>query len=479
MTLADLIPSLRTSLSCRLEPGLWPETTRSSCDGGLTVGGVDLVELAGRFGTPMIALDAADIRSRCRAYRDALPGVEIAYAAKAFLCRSMARLADQEGLALDVCSGGEVAVAAAAGFPGVRMVLHGNVKTTEDLKAAFDAHVGRIVIDSLDEIDVLAAVVPARQRVLLRVVPGVDANTHAGLTTGTEDQKFGLSIATGDAAEAVRRVLAHPALELVGLHCHIGSQVRVVARYVEAAEAMVAFLAAVTAEHGIELPELDLGGGHAVAYAAGERSLDPATFGRIVPAAVVRACRERGIAVPRLTVEPGRALVARAGVTVCRVAAVKHGLHTTFVAVDGGMSELASESSAQRPARSADRAQRGRAMSDNARPALYGARYPMRMFGRPLRAPSVTVTVVGRHCESTDVLAEDVELPADIAAGDLLAVPCSGAYHVSLASTCTQIGRAPVVAVASGAAVPMLRRETLEDLLRRDVSPCLPPASHP
>ncbi|MGH8917395.1 MAG: diaminopimelate decarboxylase family protein, partial [Actinomycetes bacterium] len=183
MTLADLLPSLRTTLSCRLEPGLWPETTHAFCDGRLTVGGVDLTELAGRFGTPVLALDATDIRSRCRAYREALPGVEIAYAAEAFLCRSMARLADQEGLALDVCSGGEVAVAA-AGFPGERMVLHGNVKTAEDLKAALDAHVGRIVIDSLDGIETLAAVAPARQRVLLRIVPGVD---RRALSLGTPE----------------------------------------------------------------------------------------------------------------------------------------------------------------------------------------------------------------------------------------------------------------------------------------------------
>ena len=191
--------------------------------GELVVGGVDLTELAGRFGTPVVAFDVTDVRSRCRAYREALPGVEIAFAGKAFLCRAMARLADEEGLALDVCSGGEVAVALAGGFPAERMVLHGNAKTDEDLKTAFAAGVARIVVDSLDEIAALATLAPRRQKVLLRVVPGVDAATHAGLTTGTEDQKFGLSIATGAAAEAVRRVLARPELELVGLHCHLGS----------------------------------------------------------------------------------------------------------------------------------------------------------------------------------------------------------------------------------------------------------------
>ena len=444
MTLADLIPSLRTTLACRLEPDLWPVTTRMTCAGQLLVGGVDLTHLAAQFGTPVLAFDVEDVRERCRAYRAALPGVEIAYAGKAFLCRAMARLAHQEGLALDVCSGGEVAVAAAAGFPGERMVLHGNVKTDDDLKAALAAGVGRIVIDSLEEIGPLAALVPSREQVLLRVVPGVDAGTHAGLTTGTEDTKFGLSITTGAAAEAVRRVLARPELELVGLHCHLGSQVRSVRRYIEAARRMVAFLTEIHREHGVGLPQLDVGGGHIVPYAEGESAFDLAEFGRTVPAVVADGCRELGLPVPRLTVEPGRALVARAGVTVYRVVAVKRGVHRTFVAVDGGM-------------------------SDNPRPALYGARYPMRRIGRPVRVPSAPVTVVGRHCESSDVLAEDVPLPTDISPGDLLAVPCSGAYHVSLSSTYNMVGRPPVVAVASGAVLPVLRRETIDDLLRRDV----------
>jgi len=443
VTLADLLPSLRTSLASRLEHGLWPATARQSCAGTLTVGGVDTAHLAATFGTPVIAFDLSDVRERARSYRDALPGVEIAYAAKAFLCRSMARLADQEGLSLDVCSGGEIAVSAAAGFPGERMILHGNVQTAEDLKAAFAAHVGRIVIDSLDGIDRIAALAPHRQPVLLRIVPAVDAGTHAGLTTGTEDQKFGLSVATGDAAQAVARVLARPELDLVGLHCHIGSQVRSVRAYADAARVTVALLAEIARVHGRALPQLDLGGGHAVAYAENETSLRLAEFARTVPALVHDECARLGIPVPRLTVEPGRALVARAGVTIYRVGAVKHGLRRTFVAVDGGM-------------------------SDNPRPALYGVRYPVRLVGRPAQAPSLAVTVVGRHCESSDVIAEDVLLPADVAVGDLLAVPCSGAYHASLASTYNHVGRPPVVAVASGAMLPMLRRETVDDLLRRD-----------
>ncbi|MBW0119059.1 diaminopimelate decarboxylase, partial [Pseudonocardia abyssalis] len=429
MTLADLIPALRTSLSAKLEPGLWPETARAHCDGSLDVGGVDLSGLAARFGTPVVAVDTTDVRSRVRTYRDALPGVEIAYAGKAFLCRGMARLVDQEGLTLDVCSGGEVAVAAAAGFPGERMVLHGNVKAPEDLKAAFAAGVGRVVIDSLDEIAPLAASAPRRQRVLLRVVPGLDGDTHAALTTGNEDQGVGLSITTGAAAEAVRRILDRPELELVGVHCHIGSQVRSVTRCASAAARSIAFLGEIAREHGVLLGQLDLGGGHAVGWTAAEPGLSPGALARTLPAVLANESRRAGIPVPRLTVEPGRAIVARAGVTVYRVCAVKRGVTRTFVAVDGGM-------------------------SDNPRPALYGVRYPVRLVGRPATAAPAPVTVVGRHCESSDVLAEDVLLPGDVAVGDLLVVPCSGAYHVSLSSNYNHVGRPPVVAVAGGAALP-------------------------
>ena len=379
VTLADLLPSLRTSLASHLEHGLWPVTAHQSCAGTLTVGGVDTARLAAAFGTPVIAFDVSDVRERARCYRDALPDVEIAYAAKAFLCRSMARLVEQERLSLDVCSGGEIAL----------------------------------------------------------------AGTHTGLTTGTEDQEFGLSVATGDAARAVARVLARPELDLVGLHCHIGSQVRSIRPYTDAARAVVALLAEIARVHRRVLPQLDLGGGHAVAYAADEHPIRLAEFARTVPALVRDECGRLGIPAPQVTVEPGRALVARAGVTIYRVGAVKHGLRRTFVAVDGGM-------------------------SDDPRPALYGVRHPVRLVGRPAQAPSLAVTVVGRHCEPSDVIAEDVLLPADVAVGELLAVPCSGAYHASPASTYNHVGRPPVVAVASGAMVPMLRRETVDGLPRRD-----------
>lgn len=441
MTLADLLPSLRPTLAARLEPGLWPLTTRSTSDGTLTVGGVDLAELAGRAGTPLLVLDTADVRARCRAYRRALPDAEIVYAGKAFLCRGMARLVASEGCSIDACSGGEVAVAAAAGVPGERILLHGTVKTDDDLKAAFAAGVGRIVLDSADDVDRVAALAPRRQRVLLRIAPDVDAGTLPGLTTGTADGWFGVPLA--EAGEVVRRVLARPELELVGLHCHLGSQVRTIARYETAAVRMAGLLARIAADHGVVPPELDLGGGHAVPYAEGEPTLDPAAFARAVCGTLRRACRAHGIAEPRLLLEPGRAIAARAGVTLYRVGAVKRTGDGTTVLVDGGM-------------------------SDDPRPALYGARYPVRLVGRATRAELRTVRVAGRHCESTDVLADGVRLPADLAPGDLLAVPVSGAYHASMASTYTQVPRPPVVAVGAGAVLPLLRRDAPEDLLRRD-----------
>ncbi|ALE72442.1 diaminopimelate decarboxylase [Pseudonocardia sp. EC080610-09] len=442
MTLAELVPSLRTTLNARLEPGIWPSTSRTTSAGDLRIGGVDVHELANRFGTPLQVLDSADIRSRCRAYHDALPGAEIIYAGKAFLCRGTARLVAQEGCSIDACSGGEVAVAAAAGVPGERILLHGTVKTDEDLKAAFAARVGRIVIDSVGEIDRIAAAAPRRQKVLLRVRPDIDARTHPGLTTATADSWFG--IAAGEVLAAVGRILARPRLRLIGLHCHLGSQVCSISRYEAAATRMVEVLAAVRARYGLELPQLDLGGGHAVGYAEGERSTDPVSFGRAVRRAVSGACTAHGIVEPQLLVEPGRAIVARAGVTLYRVAAVERSGGRSTVLVDGGM-------------------------SDNPRPALYGARYPVRLVGRATTADLEPMRVAGRHCESTDVLADAVRLPADLTAGDVLAMPVSGAYQASMASTYNQIPRVPVVAVSGGATLPLLRRDTPEDLLRRDI----------
>jgi diaminopimelate decarboxylase len=416
---------------------IWPLTAEPPS----AVGGVPLTEIAERFGTPAYVIDEEHVRQRCRDYLKALHPHRVAYAGKAFLCRAMVRWVNEEGLGLDVCSAGELALARSVGFPPERILLHGNGKTPEDLAAALDYGVGRVVVDSVGEVARLAALAGGRrnpQKVLVRVTPAVDPQVHRAMATGVEDQKFGLSLASGAAADAVRRVLGQPSLSLAGLHCHIGSQIREPDGYATAARRLVAFMAELGG-----LPELDLGGGHAVAYRPDEHALDVQAFADHVIGAVADECGAWGIPEPELTVEPGRAIVAAAGVTLYRVLAVKQGVRT-FVVVDGGM-------------------------SDNPRPALYGSRYTVARAGRRTGAAELPMTVVGRHCEAGDVIAADVPLPADVRAGDLLAVPCTGAYHHSMASNYNQVTRPPVVAVRGGRAWPLVRRETGEDLIRRDV----------
>ncbi|MBK6014773.1 diaminopimelate decarboxylase [Streptomyces sp. MBT53] len=425
---------------------VWPRSTRPVPGGDLTVGGVSLAEAADRFGTPVYVLDEQEIRERCRAYRTAFPEAEVVYAAKAFLCRAMAHWVEEEGLGLDVCSAGELALAVTTGFPPERIVLHGNAKSPEDLSTALRLGVGRIVVDSASEIARLAALTPAgsRQKVMVRVVPGVAAGVHVKVRTGTDDQKFGLSITDGSAQHAVTRILDQPHLELVGLHCHIGSQITTPKPYVAAVRRMVGLLARIRDQHGVALPQLDIGGGHGIAYRPSEEELNIAVLAGRVRTELEDGCARGGLPVPRLTLEPGRAIVGPAGVVVYRVLAVKRTGDRTFVAVDGGM-------------------------SDNPRPALYGVRYAPRLIGRPASAPPRPVTVVGRHCEAGDVLADEVALPGDVRPGDLLAVPAAGAYHLSMASGYNLVGRPPVVAVADGIARVLVRRESLEDMSRRDV----------
>lgn len=436
MTLAELLPSIGCSTEPVLEEGLWPDGTEVTGQ-DLLIGGVPATQLAARFGTPCQVLDEQTVRTRARAFRAALPQAEVVFAGKSLPCPEVYRWMAREGLSLDVSSAGELALARAAGFPASRIVLHGNVKTAEDLKAALEYGVSRIVVDSLDEIAQLGALATRGQEVMIRVTPGVDAHTHAKIATGVEDQKFGFSLASGAALEAVLRVVEQPSLRLVGLHCHIGSQVRHVASYEEAVRRMVGLIASC----GARIEQLDLGGGFCAPYLRGDRDFDLAGFAHRVTAALNYECALHRVPPPRLLVEPGRAIVANAGVTLYRVCAVKESART-FVAVDGGM-------------------------SDNPRPALYGAKYAVRLVGRGGRPRPVTV--VGRHCEAGDVLAEDVLLPGDVHAGDLLAVPATGAYHHALASNYNQVCRPPVVAVKDGVARPIVRRETEEDLLRRYV----------
>ncbi|MFG2138813.1 diaminopimelate decarboxylase [Streptomyces sp. NPDC048650] len=427
-------------------PAIWPRSTAPLGDDDLAVGGVALTQLADRFGTPAYVLDEDEVRRRCRAYLRAFPGTDVYYAAKAFLCRAMAHWVQEEGLGLDVCSAGELELAVTTGFPPERIVLHGNAKSPDDLRTALRLGVGRIVIDSTSEIARLAAAVPSdgRQKVLVRVVPGIAAGGHAKIRTGTDGQKFGLSLADGSAQHAVTRILGQPRLQLMGLHCHLGSQITTVKPYLAAVRRLVGLLARIHEQHRITLPELDLGGGHGVAYRPGEPALDIAGLGARIRAELAGGCAAAGLPMPRLAIEPGRGIVGPAGVVLYRVLAVKQTGGHTFVAVDGGM-------------------------SDNPRPALYGVRYAPRLVGRRSAAAPQPVTVVGRHCEAGDVLAADVPLPGDIRPGDLLAVPVAGAYHLSMASGYNLVGRPPVVAVSGGHARLLVRRESLADIQERDI----------
>ncbi|MBT2406558.1 MULTISPECIES: diaminopimelate decarboxylase [unclassified Streptomyces] len=425
---------------------VWPASTSRLPHGGLAVGGVSLAETADRFGTPVYLLDEGEVRARCRTYRGAFPDAEVLYAAKAFLSRAVIRWVDEEELGLDVCSAGELELAVTSGFPPERIVLHGNAKSPRDIEAALRLGVGRIVIDGPSEIARLAAAVgpDGHQKVLVRVVPGISAGGHEKIRTGTDAQKFGLSLTDGSAQHAIARILGQPQLELVGLHCHIGSQITEVKPYVAALRRVVGLMARVRDAHGITLPEIDMGGGHGIAYRPGEPALDLTALARKLRSELTASCAAAGLTMPRLVVEPGRAIVGPAGVALYRVLAVKHTGDRVFVAVDGGM-------------------------SDNPRPALYGVRYAPRLVGRQSSAGPRTATVVGRHCEAGDVLAADVELPGDIRPGDLLAVPVAGAYQLSMASGYNMVGRPPVVAVHEGMARLLVRRETLDDFRSRDI----------
>jgi diaminopimelate decarboxylase len=425
---------------------VWPASARPAAEGDVTVAGVSLAEAADRFGTPLYVLDEGEVRARCRAYRTAFPDADILYAAKAYLCRAVARWIADEGLGLDVCSAGELGLAFATGFPAERIVMHGNAKSPEDLKTALRLGVGRIVVDSSSEISRLAAIVPHddRRQVLLRVVPGVSAGGHAAVRTGTDDQKFGLSLTDGSAQHAITRILGQPHLDLVGLHFHIGSQIDSAGPYVTAVRRMVGLMVRLRDQHGLELRELDIGGGHSIAYRPGDKALDIGVLAARVRAELADGCAQAGLRVPRLVIEPGRALIGPAGVALYRVLSVKRTAGRTFVAVDGGM-------------------------GDNPRPALYGVRYAPRLIGRRSAVAPAPATVVGRHCEAGDILAEGVPLPGDVHPGDLLAVPAAGAYQLSMASGYNLVGRPPVVAVAGGVARMLVRRESLDDMSRRDV----------
>jgi diaminopimelate decarboxylase len=430
---------------------LWSRTA-TKADGVLSVGGVSLPALVEEHGSPAYVLDEADFRARAGAFRDAFDGFDVYYAGKAFLCTAVARWVAEEGLHLDVCTGGEMAVAERAGFPMERVGFHGNNKSLAELERAVRLGVGRVIVDSFEEVERLAEVSRAHgatTAVMVRVTAGVEAHTHEYIATAHEDQKFGFSITSGDALEAVRRVLASDALELRGLHSHIGSQIFDTSGFEVAARRVLALHARVASELGTVMPEMDLGGGFGIAYTTQDDPADPRDLATGMRAIVEHECRALGIDVPHLSIEPGRAIVGPSVCTVYRVGTVKPvrldgGAVRTYVSVDGGM-------------------------SDNIRTALYDADYSCTLAGRASDAPPVLSRVVGKHCEAGDIVVKDEFLPGDVAAGDLLAVPGTGAYCRSMASNYNHALRPPVVAVRDGVARVVVRRETEDDLLATDV----------
>jgi diaminopimelate decarboxylase len=425
-------------LSGALPVSLLPDTAALGVDGWLTVGGCSLRDLATEYGTPLFVYDEAHLRARCAEAVAAFGANRAVYATKAFLCKAMARLAWEEGMRLDVATGGELHIALAAGVPAQACVMHGNNKSVAELRMAIEAGVGQIVVDSFDELDRLDALraegVGPIPDLLLRITPGVHAHTHEFIATGQDDSKFGFNLGNGDAMRAVERARRAAGLNLVGLHCHIGSNVFAASNFGKAAEVMATFAAP------LGLPELVLGGGLGVAYVAGEEAPTITQWGYVLR----DACDALGVTA-RVSVEPGRSIVAAAALTVYTVGTIKEipGVRT-YIAVDGGM-------------------------SDNPRPVLYGSGYEAFLPRAPFAERELRARLVGKHCESGDVLLFEAQLPGDVKVGDLLATPVTGAYGRSMGSNYNAITRPPVVFVSDGDARVVIRRETYDDLLATDL----------
>ncbi len=452
-----------------LHPGVWPRSARRS-GGVLTLGGMDVRDLATEFGTPLFVLDEADFRGRCQDFKEAFgEQAEVFYAAKAFCCRGVLRWVAHEGLGVDVCTGGELQVALAAGVDPAMITLHGSNKLPDELRQAVSAGVGHIVVDSFEEIARLEYLTERAARagaggaaggsrsaagngsgtswapkILVRVTTGVEAHTHEFVATAHDDQKFGFSLSSGAADEAVRRVLAAPSLRLAVLHSHIGSQIYDTAGFEVAARRVVDLAVRIRDEHGMSIGELNLGGGFGIAYTPEDDPADIKVVAQNLHEIVRGTCASAGLDVPTLTVEPGRAIAGPGTVTLYEVGTIKDvdGLRS-YVSVDGGM-------------------------SDNIRTALYGSQYSCLLASRESTAPAMLSRLVGRHCESGDIVVRDTYLPADLAPGDLVAVAATGAYCRSMASNYNHVPRPPVVAVRDGAARTLLRRETAADLMLLD-----------
>lgn len=440
-----------------LAPNVWPRNTTRNEAGVAGIAGVAVTDLAQEYGTPLFVVDEDDFRSRCREIASAFGGGKnVHYAAKAFLCSEIARWIDEEGLSLDVCTGGELAVALHANFPPERITFHGNNKSVAELTAAVKAGVGHVVLDSMTEIERLNTIAGEAgivQDVFVRLTVGVEAHTHEFISTAHEDQKFGLSVASGAALAAVGRVFETEHLRVVGLHSHIGSQIFDVAGFELAARRVLGLLHEAVEQFGVEkaaqISTVDLGGGLGISYLAAD---DPPPMDELAAklSAIVKNESEAvGLPTPRLVVEPGRAIAGPGTVTLYEVGTVKDvdvsaTAHRRYVSVDGGM-------------------------SDNIRTALYDAQYDARLVSRLSDAPAELARVVGKHCESGDIVVRDTWVPGDLHPGDLIGVAATGAYCYSLSSRYNMICRPAVVAVRDGRARLLLRREMVDDLLSLEV----------
>ncbi|MFN3974838.1 MAG: diaminopimelate decarboxylase [Dehalococcoidia bacterium] len=434
-----------------LEPlrHLLPHTAQATDKGHLAIGGCDVADLAQRFGTPLYIFDEETLRRQCRAFRQAFrsayPNSQVIYACKAYISPFLARLFQEEGLGLDIVSGGELAVARAVEFPPENIFFHGNNKTPQEVQDALDYRIGRFVVDNFQELDLLERLAAQKgtvQPILLRITPGVDPHTHAHTTTGVVDSKFGFPLEGGQAQQAVRQALASPHLSMRGIHFHLGSPIFEVEPYARAIAIAVDF----AVQSGAPLEEFSPGGGFAIAYTREQRSPTPADYAHAIATALRQACARHRLPLPRLIVEPGRAIVGPSAIALYRVGVVKTipGVRT-YVAVDGGM-------------------------GDNIRPALYGARYEAIAVTKLFEPSTATVTIAGKYCESGDILARDVLLPP-LEPGDLVALPAAGAYCPSMASNYNLNGRPAIILVRQGTASLIRRRETPQDMMALDTFP--------
>ena len=431
---------------------LLPRTATVTDAGRLVVGGCDVAELARGFGTPLVVYDEMELRARCREYAAAFGAGRVAYASKAFLCQAMARLVNEEGLSLDVATGGELYIALTAGFPAHRLVFHGNNKSDDELCRALEAGVGRIVVDSFDEMDRIERLVSDEGHeppaVLIRVTPDVEAGDHGHIQTGMHDSKFGFAVRGGAALDAARRAAESATMRFLGVHAHIGSQVLSLDAYAQSADVVAVVLAEIEAATGDPIEEVNLGGGLGIAYLSDDDPPSIAEYATALKTGFARACEARGVSRdPHIVVEPGRSIAGPAGFTLYRVGTIKEvdGVRT-YAAVDGGM-------------------------SDNPRPSMYGARYEAFLPDRVTAARPRVVTVAGKHCEQGDILILDASVPDDLAVGDVLATPSTGAYAYSMASNYNAQTRPAVLFVRDGEARVVVRRETLDDLLHLDAAP--------